>query len=139
MRNTARLDPMMMPSRGKDGLPLYQQIKDIITHRIINGEFLKDALLPSFRELSDHYGCSLITSKRVYQDLGREGFVRSVPGSGTYVTAGLDQIKAKRLSILQQAFTESVELAFLNGCSTEEMRILFETALEAKRQERENR
>ncbi|OME78752.1 hypothetical protein BK120_22795 [Paenibacillus sp. FSL A5-0031] len=124
--------------RYKDGLPLYQQIKDIIMCLIANGEYLEGALLPSYRELSNLYHCSIITSKRVYQELGREGVVRSVAGRGTYVMIGYEQVIEKRRSILNQAFREAVELSIVNGCSTEEARNIFETILEEIKLEGDN-
>lgn len=130
--------PMMPPLIIKDGLPLYQQIKEIILYRITNGEYLKGALLPSYRELSILYNCSLITSKRVYQELSREGFVSSVAGRGTYVTVGYEQVKEKIRNTLNQAFREAVELSILNGCSTEEARNIFETILEEIKSEGDN-
>lgn len=116
-------------NESKDKIPLYQHIKNKMKQRILSGEFTKGALLPSFRELTNEYGCSLITSKRVYKDLAREGIVKTFAGRGTFVMISSDQVQAEKNETMYNKFSEAIHFAFLNQCSSEEIRLLFEKSL----------
>ncbi len=65
--------------------PIYAQIADQIRAKILSGELREGDALPSIRLLARELRISVITTKRAYEDLERDGFVRSVPGKGSYV------------------------------------------------------
>ena len=65
--------------------PIYEQIANQIKQMIINGELEAGASLPSMRVLAKELRISVITTKRAYEDLERDGFIYSVVGKGTYV------------------------------------------------------
>ena len=65
--------------------PIYAQIYDQIKERIISGELSEGDLLPSIRVLAKDLRISVITTKRAYDELEKEGFVHTVAGKGCYV------------------------------------------------------
>ena len=65
--------------------PLYEQVKDGIKEAIMNGEIKAHDLMPSVRQLAADLNVSMITTKRAYADLEREGLIYTVAGKGTFV------------------------------------------------------
>ena len=69
----------------KSGLPIYEQIEKQIKEMIIAGELKEGDALPSIRALASDVKISVITVKRAYEDLEKEGMIYSVQGKGFYV------------------------------------------------------
>lgn len=67
-------------------LPIYEQIVVGIKEEIINGNLESKELLPSIRSLAKDLNISVITTKRAYEELERQGFIEIVPGKGTFVS-----------------------------------------------------
>ncbi|MBM7566081.1 GntR family transcriptional regulator [Paenibacillus sacheonensis] len=65
--------------------PLYHQIEVQLRALIVSGQLPEGTLLPSIRELAQQTKCSVITIRRVYQDLENEGLLRTRQGTGTFV------------------------------------------------------
>lgn len=70
---------------NKSGVPIYDQIYKQIKGLIINGELKEDDMLPSIRNLAKDLGISVITTKRAYDELEREGFIYTVAAKGSFV------------------------------------------------------
>ncbi len=70
---------------NKSGLPIYDQIYTQIKKQIINGDLKEDEALPSIRNLAKDLRISVITTKRAYEELEREGFIYTVPAKGCFV------------------------------------------------------
>lgn len=64
---------------------MYEQVKDGIKEAIVNGELKAHDLMPSVRQLAADLNVSMITTKRAYADLEREGLIYTVAGKGTFV------------------------------------------------------
>ncbi|MBB6730118.1 GntR family transcriptional regulator [Cohnella zeiphila] len=114
--------------------PLYHQIETQLRGLILGGQLTEGTLLPSIRELAVALKCSVITVRRVYQDLENEGLLRTRQGTGTFV-AGVDLTarEGHRLDRVVEAFERAVETALQLQCTWEEMeRILRETYEKAK-------
>ncbi|CEM61912.1 GntR family transcriptional regulator [Treponema phagedenis] len=77
------------------GVPLYEQLKEQIKTQIIEGSLKQDEMLPSMRALAADLRVSLITTKRAYEDLIREGFLYSLSTRGVCV-AKLDKGKVRK-------------------------------------------
>lgn len=73
-----------------DERPMYQQIMEQITQRIAVGDWPPNTLLPSVRELATDIKVSVITVKRAYLELVREGVLVTQQGKGTWVNVALD-------------------------------------------------
>ena len=72
--------------------PLYEQTISQIKAAILKGDIQQGALLPSIRMMAKELKVSIITVKRAYEDLEREGFVATTPGKGTYVSLANNQL-----------------------------------------------
>ena len=75
--------------------PMYEQVKDGIKEAIVNGELKAHDLMPSVRQLAADLNVSMITTKRAYADLEREGLIYTVAGKGTFV-------KLEDISMIQE-------------------------------------
>ena len=67
--------------------PIYEQITTQIKDLIIKGELKEAEMLPSIRNLAKELKISVITTKRAYEELERDGYITTVPGKGSYVAA----------------------------------------------------
>ena len=67
------------------GKPIYEQIAEQMKAQILSGEIPAGEQLPSIRTLAKDLHISVITTKRAYEELEREGFVETMQGRGTYV------------------------------------------------------
>lgn len=78
--------------------PIYEQIKRQIKQEILKGNLKKGDSLPSIRVLAKELNVSVITTKRAYEDLEKEGFIVTVPARGTFV-ADIDKEKVSYLGV----------------------------------------
>ena len=70
---------------NRSGSPIYDQIYTQIKNQIISGELEADQALPSIRNLAKDLRISVITTKRAYEELEREGFIYTLPAKGCFV------------------------------------------------------
>ena len=85
------------------GKPIYEQITSQIKNMIVSGELKAEDPLPSMRLLAKELRISLITTKRAYEDLEREGFIVTVVGKGSFVAgASLEIVKEEKLRIIEE-------------------------------------
>ncbi|ACT03908.1 GntR family transcriptional regulator [Paenibacillus sp. JDR-2] len=113
--------------------PLYYQIEVQLRALIVSGQLEEGILLPSIRELAQLLKCSVITVRRVYQDLENEGLLRTKQGTGTYV-ARIEQnaMDRYRLDAVTEALEAAVEAGKLVQCTREELTKLFQEVLDRK-------
>ncbi|MBO5087311.1 MAG: GntR family transcriptional regulator [Lachnospiraceae bacterium] len=71
--------------QSKSSVPIYEQIKNQIKDSIIVGEMKEGEPIPSIRTLARDLKISVITTKRAYEELEKEGLIYSVAGKGFYV------------------------------------------------------
>jgi GntR family transcriptional regulator len=90
--------------------PIYEQIKRQIKESILKGELNEGDLLPSIRQLAKDLHISVITTKRVYDDLENEGYLVTVVGKGTFV-AGQNRefLREMRLRWIEEKLAEVVK------------------------------
>lgn len=82
---------------------IYEQIVNQIKNQIISGELQPDEALPSIRGLAADIGVSVITTKHAYEELEREGLIRSVSNKGFYVCKyNTDYLHEKQLMELEK-------------------------------------
>ncbi|CAM4132706.1 GntR family transcriptional regulator [Saccharibacillus endophyticus] len=115
--------------------PLYHQIETQLRSLIVTGQIAEGTLLPSIREFSADLKCSVITIRRVYQDLENEGLLRTRQGTGTFVTkVDTDDREAYKKQIVLEAVRELMDTARSVGYTPGELRqLLDETLREAER------
>ena len=75
---------MQLMIRNNTAAPIYQQIYQQIKEQIINGTLEEDTMLPSIRSLAKELRISIITTKRAYEELERDGFVYTIAGKGVF-------------------------------------------------------
>lgn len=102
--------------------PIYEQITSQIKNMIISGKLKEGDALPSMRMLAKELRISVITTKRAYEDLQRDGFIETVAGKGSYVASkNVEFIKEEQLRIVEQYLQQAVEIARSNGITYEEL------------------
>jgi len=102
--------------------PLYQQIKDQIKDAILRGELKEGELLPSIRALANDLHVSVLTTRRVYDELEAEGFVISKMGKGSYVaTENLELLRESKRHMVEVKLTEAWKTARSLGIGKNEL------------------
>lgn len=76
---------MKMIISNSSPVPIYEQIKKSIINQILEGELKEDELLPSIRVLAQDIKISAMTIKKAYDELEKEGYLKSIQGKGTFV------------------------------------------------------
>lgn len=110
--------------------PLYQQIKEQIIDAILKGELVEGDPLPSIRAFANDLKVSVLTIRRVYDDLEKEGFVNSQVGIGTFVsTSNVELLRDSKRRLVEQKMLEMIQTAKSLGITQQElndmMNILF--------------
>ena len=76
---------MKMIISNSSSIPIYEQIKKSIINQILEEELKEDELLPSIRVLAQDIKISAMTIKKAYDELEKEGYLKSIQGKGTFV------------------------------------------------------
>ena len=111
---------------NKSGLPIYDQIYNQIKSHIISGALSEDQLLPSIRNLAKDLGISVITTRRAYDELEREGFIYTVAGKGCFVAAkNTELLREENLRQIEIHLQAIRDLAAACGLSREDIIEMF--------------
>ena len=90
-------------------MAIYEQIVNQLKNAIVTGELKAGEALPSIRALAAELGVSVITTKRAYEELEKEGLIRSVAGKGFYVCEyNTDYLREKQLMMLEKRLAEII-------------------------------
>ncbi|MCQ2517100.1 MAG: GntR family transcriptional regulator [Saccharofermentans sp.] len=116
---------------NSSGVPIYEQIEEQIKSQIMSGDLVEGELLPSMRVLAKDLKISIITTKRAYEDLERDGFIESVTGKGSFVKGiNNDIVKENMMFAIEELLDKAVDKAIIGkvGCEelTEMVRLLYE-------------
>ena len=104
---------------NKSGIPIYDQIYSQIKTQIISGSLTEDEMLPSIRSLAKDLRISVITTKRAYDELEKDGYIYTVAAKGCYVAEKNTQIiREEHLKQLESHLRAALELAPICGLST---------------------
>lgn len=88
---------------------IYGQIEKQIKNLIIKGDLSEGESLPSIRNLAQELQISVITTKRAYEELERDGFIETVPGKGSYVSGqNKELIREKRIRMIEELLSQAV-------------------------------
>ncbi len=102
--------------------PIYEQIARQIKNQIISGDLEEGAPLPSIRMLALELQISVITTKRAYEELEKEGFIDTVGGKGSFVAVqNKELLREKKMKIVEDKLNEAVAEARLLGISYQEL------------------
>lgn len=111
--------------------PIYEQITIQIKNMIISGELKEGEALPSMRLLAKDLRVSVITTKRAYDDLARDGFIETKSGKGCFVSKkNIEFLREQQLKNVEEYLQKAVDIAKSSSISFEELsemlRILYE-------------
>ena len=96
--------------------PIYDQIVSQVKAQILSGKLKEGDALPSLRALAKDLRISVITTKRAYEELEREGFIVSLTGKGSFVAGtNTELIREEHLRRLEDHLREAVSLSHLCG------------------------
>ena len=105
------------------GRPIYEQITSQIKSKIMSGELREGDALPSMRLLAKELRISVITTKRAYEDLERDGFIVTVVGKGSFVAQqNTELLREDALLRMEQALGQAVDIARHSGITDDEVR-----------------
>lgn len=114
-----------------DPEPMYRQIEAQLRDFILGGQLPPGTKLPSVRALAKDLACSVITTRRAYQDLESAGFIRTRQGMGTVVAEiEEDRMSAHRREPMEAALREAVRAGRRAGFEEAEIRELLEEVLQ---------
>ena len=113
---------MNLSSSNASGQPIYDQITSQIKGLILSGELHAGDALPSMRALAKDLRISVITTKRAYEELERDGFLVSIPGKGSFVAqANLELVREENLKQIESRMQECIALATQSGLSLNDL------------------
>ena len=97
---------------NKSGVPIYEQIYKQIKSQIISDSVSEDEPLPSIRNLAKDLRISVITTKRAYDELEKDGFIYTVAGKGCFVAPkNIELLRENNLKVIEEHLSESIQLA----------------------------
>ena len=97
---------------NKSGAPIYDQIYSQIKNQIINGTLQEDEALPSIRNLAKDLRISVVTTKRAYDELEKEGFIYTVAAKGCFVAPkNVELLREENLKKIEDYMRKIAQLA----------------------------
>ncbi|WP_226670157.1 GntR family transcriptional regulator [Metabacillus litoralis] len=103
--------------------PIYLQIKTQIKEQILHGSLKEKDSLPSIRKLAKDLQISVITTKKAYEELEKEGFIETYPGKGSYVAGqNRELLKEQQLKLIETHLTKVIEESKAFDISLEELK-----------------
>ena len=118
----SNMDIILSNSSGK---PIYEQIADQVKEQILAGALSAGDALPSMRVLAKELRISVITTKRAYEELERDGFLDNVPGQGCFVAPqNRELLREAQLRRVEDVLALAVDEARKGGFSLSEMQEL---------------
>lgn len=114
------------------GKPIYEQITSQIKTMILNGTLKEGEALPSMRLLAKELRISVITTKRAYEDLERDGFIETATGRGSFVAGkNLEFVREEHLRMIEEKLQEAVNLARTARIDRDEINEILELLYES--------
>lgn len=111
--------------------PIYLQIVNQLKDQIVKGELSESEALPSIRNLAKELKISVITTKRAYDELEREGFIVTVAGKGSYVAPiNKDMSWETKVKLIEEHIAEAVTEAKQIGFTYEELQEMLKLVYE---------
>ncbi|GIN23301.1 GntR family transcriptional regulator [Siminovitchia fordii] len=111
--------------------PIYEQITNQIKSLILAGELQEGAAIPSMRKLAKDLHISVITTKRAYEELEKEGYIYSIVGKGSFVAEqNLELMKEKKLKVIEEQLIAVITNSKEIGLSLDELQQLLKILYE---------
>ena len=107
---------------NRSGAPIYDQIYSQIKDAIVSGQVAAGEALPSIRALAKDLRISVITTKRAYDELERDGFIDTLPGKGCFVAErSAELLREENLRKIEGYMQEIRRLAAACGLTEDEL------------------
>lgn len=107
---------------NSSGRPIYEQITSQIKNMIITDVLKEGDILPSMRLLAKELKISVITTKRAYEDLERDGFIVTVAGKGCFVSKkNIEAIREENLKAVEAYLQKATNIAKISGITLDEI------------------
>lgn len=106
--------------------PIYDQIEEQVKSLIVSGTLPPGTVLPSIRKLASSLSCSVITTRRSYQNLEQQGYIKTMQGKGTFVNElnQAEQSEKKQVAV-EKALKQAIVSGRNYGFTDEELKTLF--------------
>jgi GntR family transcriptional regulator len=102
--------------------PIYNQIYQQLRGAIVRGELAAGEPLPSIRSLARDLQVSVITTKRAYEELERDGYIETVAGKGSFVAPqNTELLREKRINLIEEKLMTVIEEARTLGLDLSEL------------------
>lgn len=113
------------------GIPIFEQIENAIKQAIFSNELKEEDMLPSVRSLANDLKISFLTVKRAYDELEQAGFIKTIPGKGSFIAPkNLELIKEEKLREIQDYIEKIYNISKISNISEEEIKELFKMIFE---------
>lgn len=132
---------MKLPIRlSKDSRePMYHQLEKQLKALIAGGNISAGTPLPSIRVLAKDLEISVITTRRAYQNLESNGFIRTVQGKGTFVAEIESSLKEQvKVSAVYEVFEKAVDTAFKYDYTLEQIKEIFQEIVTSHQKDKED-
>ena len=111
---------------NRSDLPLFKQIENEIKTAIFNNELNEQDLLPSVRSLASDLNISFLTVKRAYDNLEKEGFIKTIQGKGSFVAPkNMELIKEEKLKEIEKHIEQIYKISKISGITEMEIKEIF--------------
>lgn len=111
---------------NSSSVPIYEQIKQSIKQAILNNELREEDMLPSVRVMANDLKISFLTVKKAYDELEKEGYIKSVQGKGSFVAPkNSELVQEKKRKEIQNYIEKIIKLAQMTDISEKEIIELF--------------
>ena len=112
---------------NSSSVPIYEQIKNAIIEQIMSGELEENEALPSIRSLAQDIKISVMTIKKSYDELEKEGYIVSRQGKGTFVAPkNMELLKEQKQKEIETYLSKIIDISHCYQISKEEIIDLFE-------------
>lgn len=117
-----RGDKMQIIISNSSDKAIYEQIVDSFKEKILSNEIRGGEMLPSIRSLAKDLKISVITTKRAYEELEKDGFIETIPGKGCFVkTKSDDLLQEEILKTIEAHLMNAVKIAIKYGIDKQEL------------------
>ncbi|MBR1393547.1 MAG: GntR family transcriptional regulator [Ruminococcus sp.] len=121
---------------NSSGEPIYEQIVSQVKAQIMSGELAEGDALPSMRALAQSLRISVITTKRAYEELERDGFIESFTGKGSFVKRqNRELLREEYLRQTEALITQVCDKARTGGVTLEELHELLDIIYNSEAQD----
>lgn len=112
---------------NSSSVPIYEQIKNKIINQIMSDELIEGDSIPSIRSLASDIKISVMTIKKAYDELEKEGYIKSVQGKGTFVAPkNTELVKEQANKEIEKHISEIIDIADRFNINKKEILDLFE-------------